>query len=320
VAGLRELAMAYAVSDRADKPARIATYLNGMKSVASWFIGNNTALLDMYDSGGGPIAGTFRNRGAAFDGINPNGSGIPQINRNTGGESFDEATWAMILAKAAIRDFGLDPTFTFETGASSAAPPVVTASTFDFDATMPTLRVAFSQDVGASLHAYDVRVADVQTGGPIPSESLALAYNAATRELSVTFPALAAASLPDGNYRLSLPAGTVVGNSGNPLASTYQFDFFVLAGDANRDRAVDIGDFATLAGNFNRPATFSGGDFNYNGIAEIGDFAILASRFNQALPAARLASPAPSSAAAPTAADAGRDVGGRIFNQLFYVN
>ena len=35
----------------------IATYLNGMKSVASWYIGNNTSLLDMYD-GGGTIAGS----------------------------------------------------------------------------------------------------------------------------------------------------------------------------------------------------------------------------------------------------------------------
>lgn len=320
VAGLRELAMAYAVSDRPDKVARIARYVDGVKSVASWFIGNNTALLDMYDGGGAAIAGTFRNRGAAFDGINPNGS-IPQVNRNTGGESFDEAVWAMVLAKDALSDFGADSTFTFETGASPAAAPVATAASYAFDAAVPALRVSFSQDVGASLHAFDVQIVHAQTGYRVLTASLALAYNQATRETTVTSPSLPASSLPDGNYRLTLPAGSIVGNSGNPMASAYQFDFFVLAGDANRDRSVNIGDFSVLASNFNRPGTFSLGDFDYNGLVAIGDFSILASKFNQTLTVpsaaegrAALAATTPSSAARyPALFSQDR---GRLFEQL----
>lgn len=282
VAGLRELTMAYEVSDRADKATRMNTYLNGLKSVASWFIGNNTSLLDMYD-GGGQIAGTFRGRGAVFDGIDANANGVPNINRNTGGESFDEGIWAMVLAKASIRDYAIDSSFSFETGASAIAPPVMTSSNFLFDLPQQTLRFTFSQDVGASLHAYDVAIVNTTTNQVVDTSSLALAYNLAIRQLSVTFAGLPGGTLADGDYQLTLKSNAVVGNSGNPMAADQQLNFFALAGDANRDRIVNISDFSILAANFNQPATFSGGDFNYNGTTEIGDFSILASKFNQGL-------------------------------------
>lgn len=95
----------------------------------------------------------------------------------------------------------------------------------------------------------------------------------------------AGGAFPDGNYTATLPAGSVLDKAGNPLADDLTFSFFVLAGDANRDRTVNIGDFAILATHFNQAGTFSQGDFNYSGAVEIGDFAILASRFNTTLTA-----------------------------------
>src|SRR4029079_15016987 len=66
VLGLAELAEAFAVSGRADAAAKRDLYLNDMQTAASWWVGNNTMLLDEYD-GQAPVAGTTRRRGASFD-------------------------------------------------------------------------------------------------------------------------------------------------------------------------------------------------------------------------------------------------------------
>jgi hypothetical protein len=60
---------------------------------------------------------------------------------------------------------------------------------------------------------------------------------------------------------------------------------YTLAGDANLDRAVNIGDFSLLAAGYNSPAGWSGGNFNYDADVNIADFSLLASAFNSALPA-----------------------------------
>jgi hypothetical protein len=65
----------------------------------------------------------------------------------------------------------------------------------------------------------------------------------------------------------------------------------VLAGDANRDRSVNLADFAALAANFNAPGSLAQGDLNYSGVTETGDFSILASRLNTTLPAPDGAAP-----------------------------
>jgi predicted outer membrane repeat protein len=97
--------------------------------------------------------------------------------------------------------------------------------------------------------------------------------------------------LPDGNYSLSylLSAGTTT------------LDFFILAGDANRDRIVDITDLGILATNWQQsPRTFSQGNFNYTDtIVDITDLGMLATNWQQSLPAGgRSAAPAPPALAA----------------------
>ena len=57
----------------------------------------------------------------------------------------------------------------------------------------------------------------------------------------------------------------------------------MLAGDANRDRAVTIADFARLRQNFGSAGGFSQGDFNYDGSVTIADFAILRRNFGVSL-------------------------------------
>jgi hypothetical protein len=65
-----------------------------------------------------------------------------------------------------------------------------------------------------------------------------------------------------------------------------------LAGDANLDDIVDIGDFAMLAGNFNTSSQiWQSGDFTHDGLVDIADFAILAGNFNQTAPRANVPEP-----------------------------
>ena len=62
-------------------------------------------------------------------------------------------------------------------------------------------------------------------------------------------------------------------------------EFFVLAGDANRDRSVNLSDFGILRANFGQsPRTFSQADFNYDGVVNLTDFGILRSQFGKVLP------------------------------------
>jgi hypothetical protein len=71
-------------------------------------------------------------------------------------------------------------------------------------------------------------------------------------------------------------------------------NFFVLAGDATRDRRVNLDDFNVLAANFGQSQrTFSQGDFTYDGTVNLDDFNVLASRFGATLAPAAAAPSAP---------------------------
>lgn len=168
--------------------------------------------------------------------------------------------------------------------------PTINSSGFTFE-TAHAIDVQFSEYVDTTLAAGDLTVENLSAGGTTAASSYT--YNNQTQAANFAF----AAPLADGNYRGRIAAGAIGDFAGNPLAADYTFDFFVFAGDANRDRTINIGDFAVVAGNFNNAGTYSLGDFNYDGTVGIGDFSILASKFNTSLPAAR----APSGAPAPAA-------------------
>lgn len=160
----------------------------------------------------------------------------------------------------------------------TAGGPVVNASAFVYDSGAPQrVRFTFSQDVAASIAADDLSVT-----GPSGPVGFNFAYDGVSNTATLSFGSI----LPDGNYTARAIAAGITNASGQPMLSDGALDFFFLNGDADRDRDVDIGDFATLASRFNLPGTFSQGDFNYSGATEIGDFAILASKFNTALPVA----------------------------------
>jgi hypothetical protein len=168
--------------------------------------------------------------------------------------------------------------------------PTVTDAEFIFDAwpTRQTISLVFSDDVRQSLDEQDITLENLTTGEVIPRNRFNLDYDQDTNVASITFTgSLPFHALPDGNYRLTLPDGSVEDEEGNELESAFAFEFFVLAGDANHDREVNLVDLGILATNFgrsDRTFAFSEGDFTYDGKVDLADLGVLAGNFGKALP------------------------------------
>jgi len=198
-------------------------------------------------------------------------------------------------------------------------PPQVVASEFKFDTGPQGVQFDFSLDVSASLSLADIVVRPVG-GDPVTLGSVS--YVPATNRGTFSFGSI----LPDANYTATLAAAGVTHAQGAALPADSVVSFFVLAGDATRDRSVNLDDFTALAANFGGPGTFSSGDFNYTGAVNLDDFTILAAQFGAFLPVARLVSARPTSdepaalvatALPPRSALFGSTVPiGRIFNEL----
>lgn len=177
-----------------------------------------------------------------------------------------------------------------------AQGPVASQGTLQFQTAPQAVRVVFDESVFESVSPSDVIIRNLGDDMVIPSSAISVLYDGGVNAARFTFPGLPNTALPDGNYRVTIPAGSVSDSLGNATAADYSFDIFFLNADADRNRSVNIGDFGALASNFNRsPRGFSQGDFNYSGTVDIDDFAILAGRFNQTLPPAATR-PAPAAA------------------------
>jgi hypothetical protein len=126
-----------------------------------------------------------------------------------------------------------------------------------------------------------VTVRDLATGATATPSGFA--YDAGTRTATLTFNG----GLPNGDWRATIPASATAGAGDGPLPQDFVLAFFSLAGDVNRDRAVNGTDFSILAANFGRTGmTFALGDLNGDGAINGTDFATLAANFGRSLPAA----------------------------------
>ncbi len=157
--------------------------------------------------------------------------------------------------------------------------PTVANDTFLFETAPQSLRIVFSEDVGASLSAADFSVINLANSQSVP---FTLSYLGATSTASLTFSAI----LPDANYRLRVIAPGVLDNAGNALVADNTFDFYTLTGDANRDRVVDFSDLLIVAQNYGQSGrTFSQGNFDYSadGLVDFSDLLLLAQRYGTSL-------------------------------------
>jgi hypothetical protein len=175
-------------------------------------------------------------------------------------------------------------TATFQVVVSDDTPPQVLASGFGWEASPHRLTFRFSESVDASLGADDLMVKNLTTGATLDPQSYTLAYDPQTNTATFTFASL----LADGQYRATLSGAGISDGAGNAMGSDVSFDFFLLAGDVNRDGTVDFNDLVVLAQNYNTTGgkTFVQGDFNYDGNVDFNDLVILAQRYNGGVPAA----------------------------------
>lgn len=167
--------------------------------------------------------------------------------------------------------------------APDQTPPAVLESSFLFETAPNQLRYRFSESVEQSLSIADLVINRVE-GGSVTATSLT--YDPVTHTATFALPALA-----DGNYVATLLGAGVADASGNAMSADAMVEFFMLAGDANRDRAVDITDLGILASHWQGSGkTFSQGDFNGDGVVDITDLGMLASNWQESLPAPTRAS------------------------------
>jgi hypothetical protein len=159
-------------------------------------------------------------------------------------------------------------------------PPTVSSGTFNYE-TAQTITLQFNESMKASSISEADLVLHPQSYSGYDIYPYTYYFNAANN--SVTFYLLNL--LPDGNYRATMSAGSVQDSAGNALAADFNLDFFVLAGDANRDRIVDINDLSILATNWQQTGrTFSQGNFNYDGKVDAKDLGLLSINWQQSLP------------------------------------
>jgi hypothetical protein len=152
-----------------------------------------------------------------------------------------------------------------------AAGPITTASQFTFELSPRTLRFTFDRDASADVSMASLTLTNLT--GAAALAPAGFSYESATHTAVFELPANA----PDANYRATLSLA-------GPARS---LDFCILAGDANRDRKVDVADLGILASNWQQSGrTFSQGNFDYSasGLVDVADLGILASSWQHNVP------------------------------------
>ncbi len=149
--------------------------------------------------------------------------------------------------------------------AITEGPPTLVDAEFLFES-FQAINLDFSQDVFASMEVEDFVLENLTTSTPIPPADLALSFSEFSNVATMSY---TNGLLPNGNYKLTAFASSITNSQGTPLDADIEFDFFVLAGDANRDRTVNQLDLDILTANFGMEgAVFSEGDFNYDGVVD----------------------------------------------------
>lgn len=168
---------------------------------------------------------------------------------------------------------------------ADTTPPTVTSGAFNYANRPMSVDIGFSEPINP-VSSSVLGLQNLTTNTTIPTSSIQVSYDAATNTEHFTFPGYPNGVLPDGNYRVTIAAGSVSDLSGNTTAQTYTMDFFVLTGDVNHDRVVDVRDLGILSQNYGKTsgATFATGDLNGDGRVDVLDLGILSQRYGSSLP------------------------------------
>jgi hypothetical protein len=152
--------------------------------------------------------------------------------------------------------------------------PNLAGSAFEFE-TKHTVRFDFTSVTNSSVGVGDLTIRNLDTLQTYSAETLTVS--------GLSYRWNRTSVLPDGRYEAVIPVGAVSNvNGSNKLAMTY--NFYVLAGDADRDGTVGFNDLLVLAQNYNGiNKTFSRGDFNYDTKVDFSDLLIIAQNYGQSM-------------------------------------
>jgi hypothetical protein len=139
------------------------------------------------------------------------------------------------------------------TDVDDVRPEPVSVS-FSFDATQMYLDLAFSEDVSGSFSTASFELTDA-AGQVVPYYEMASSYDASTNTARVTFLDPLNGVLPDGSYRVHVPAG-LRDVFGNASVTELEFDFAFHRGDMNYDGVVNNQDIAPFVQALTSPAGF----------------------------------------------------------------
>jgi ELWxxDGT repeat protein len=151
-----------------------------------------------------------------------------------------------------------------------------------FNADLHEIVLPVTETLAGAIPAGAFTLRNSGTNAIIPNASLQITFN--NTDSAIHIRSLSGV-LPDGNYRLTIAANQLADRAGNLLAGT-TLDFFVLAGDLNRDRNVNFDDLLILAQNYGQTGrTFSQGNLDYSadGLVGFDDLLLLAQRYGSSI-------------------------------------
>jgi hypothetical protein len=164
--------------------------------------------------------------------------------------------------------------------------PIVTAAAMNRAAaqrsTVRTLELTFSEAV--NIDAADLSLRNLATGTAVDLSGATFSYNPAAHAAAWD---LTGVALPDAYFEATLTATGITDGGGNWLAGgrNYFCRFHRLAGDANGDGSVDVGDLGILGENYTHTGNWweLPGDMNADGEVNVGDLGILGENYNTTL-------------------------------------
>jgi hypothetical protein len=164
------------------------------------------------------------------------------------------------------------------------AAPIITDTSYAYDAPGQQLNYAFSDILISSLTVDKLLLTNTTTNTIIPSANISLGFDI-NHKAYFNFPGYANGALPDGKYHATFAAGAVTDQAGNPLVLGNGFDFVVLAGDANHDNTVSFADLVAVAQNYGSSGKlWVNGDFTADGNVSFADLVQVAQNYGKSIP------------------------------------
>jgi hypothetical protein len=274
---------------------------NGIKAAAEPGIAGQTVYIDSDNSNsftpGDPTAITDANGQFLFPPLPPGSYLVRQVTSPNWSQTLPAGGAGQQVTLAA----GQSANITF--GLHDVRKPALFNANFAVNNGPMKINLVFDENLGNTLSAAKLQLTNLTTGQVITQSALSTSFAGGFFTASFTFPSFTSASLPDGNYRAVIPLSAVTDASGNPLAADVVLDFFALAGDANRDRAVNFADLVAVAQHYGAASgkTFADGDFNFDGLVNFADLVVVAQKYGKTLPppAPAGAPPVPAAASLP---------------------